>query len=549
MKKIVSIIMTAVITISCLRIPLNTINAAGGSVSVDNATVLPEKVKVNNISDFKKKLATAVSLKKSSIVIEVSKYNSKEYAEENIDKFFDDVNFEICFSKGYLAEYSVTWTTSGNSAKYNYRFTYTDISKSIRTESLKKVRNVAELNQVVKTAVQQKSSVISVALTNCQNVDYNLEMAIKQANDAEILSKGYYASYKGYDGLNLTDNKVVNIYLEYFDSQYNKPSTTKITSYEQFYTSISKLVKNKEWKFVFAIDNYNSEIYNLGEILLRLNKEILSHNGYCARISYRTVKGEAPAVMEAYLEYEDVKPGVYIPDKDKALPIFKNEMEWYQAIKKAITNFDKDINFNITYSSDSGDIISKVLDQNPDINYVKSYSTSSNGNINFKYKFADDQLPGIKKKVDEKASEIVSRIIKPDMNETQKAGAIHDYIIKNTIYDYGNFRKDTVPEAGYTAYGILINGTGVCQGYAGAFKLIAGMAGIKCIGISGEAGGPHAWIMARLDGKTGYIDVTWDDPVPDKGSIYYKYFNISETQLSKDHKWNKDDFCEKYLEF
>ncbi len=61
--------------------------------------------------------------------------------------------------------------------------------------------------------------------------------------------------------------------------------------------------------------------------------------------------------------------------------------------------------------------------------------------------------------------------------------------------------------------------------------------------------GPHAWNMAMLDGKLGYIDVTWDDPVPDRGSVYNNYFNISERQMANDHEWDRDDFSEKYLDY
>jgi len=137
------------------------------------------------------------------------------------------------------------------------------------------------------------------------------------------------------------------------------------------------------------------------------------------------------------------------------------------------------------------------------------------------------------------------------MTDVEKAKAIHDYIVKNTRYDYENYQKNTVPPESYTAYGVLIKGTGVCQGYSAAFNLLAKMAGIKSIGVSGEGkGAAHAWNMVKLDGKVGYIDVTWDDPLPDRGDkVSYDYFNIGEDQIGKDHKWDKEKFSEKYLEY
>ena len=49
----------------------------------------------------------------------------------------------------------------------------------------------------------------------------------------------------------------------------------------------------------------------------------------------------------------------------------------------------------------------------------------------------------------------------------------------------------------------------------------------------------HGWNKVKVDGNWYNLDVTWDDPVPDKkGHISYGYFLVSDSQLAKTHSWN-----------
>lgn len=144
------------------------------------------------------------------------------------------------------------------------------------------------------------------------------------------------------------------------------------------------------------------------------------------------------------------------------------------------------------------------------------------------------------KQVYEKAKDILKEITKPDMTEYETELAIHDYLLLNIAYDYENYKKNTVPDDSYTMYGALINGVAVCQGYAYSAKLLLEMAGIEAHIVTGTANGiAHAWNKVRIGGEYYNLDVTWDDPVPDvKGRVTYGYFNVTDEELSKDHKWS-----------
>ncbi len=90
-----------------------------------------------------------------------------------------------------------------------------------------------------------------------------------------------------------------------------------------------------------------------------------------------------------------------------------------------------------------------------------------------------------------------------------------------------------------SAYGCLIDGEAVCSGYSKAFYLLCCQAGIDATMVVGDtAEGPHMWVMAKLDGKWGYIDPTWNDhDLSPKGFSYtsYNYFGLTERDFAKDH--------------
>lgn len=163
--------------------------------------------------------------------------------------------------------------------------------------------------------------------------------------------------------------------------------------------------------------------------------------------------------------------------------------------------------------------------------------------INFEYDFDKATLTEMKKELEQKACEIVASNIAKDMPPYMKVFAIHNYIINNCKYaeDYDT-NSDPVY---YTAYGTLVKGEAVCDGYASAASLLFNMCGIENIKIAGESKGVgHAWNLIKLDDEYYHIDTTWDDPVSHNGLNYlkYDYYNLNDEQISTDHTWEKSDY-------
>lgn len=120
----------------------------------------------------------------------------------------------------------------------------------------------------------------------------------------------------------------------------------------------------------------------------------------------------------------------------------------------------------------------------------------------------------------------------PTGSDYEKELYLHDALIKKVTYTYSKLEEQN----GYTT---LVEGKGVCAGYAFALQYLLMRAGIQSYYVVGYAGENHAWNLAKIDGEWYYVDATWDDPVyngsDDPYSPYHSYFNITTNKLKEDH--------------
>lgn len=120
----------------------------------------------------------------------------------------------------------------------------------------------------------------------------------------------------------------------------------------------------------------------------------------------------------------------------------------------------------------------------------------------------------------------------PNGSDYEKELYLHDALIKKVTYTSSKLEEQN----GYTT---LVEGKGVCAGYAFALQYLLMRAGIQSYYVVGFAGENHAWNLAKIDGKWYYVDATWDDPLnngsDDPYSPYYSYFNITTNKLKEDH--------------
>ena len=153
--------------------------------------------------------------------------------------------------------------------------------------------------------------------------------------------------------------------------------------------------------------------------------------------------------------------------------------------------------------------------------------------------------------ITERVEEIVDEIITPTMSALEMQTVINNFLVENATYDFGalenaeqnNFMYvDPEYYDSFTAYGILINGVGVCSGYADAFTLIANRAGLESVIVTGYLQGslPHAWNRVNIDGQWYTLDVTNNDI----DLFPNAFFNLSDAEaatiLTEDSRWMLD---------
>lgn len=147
---------------------------------------------------------------------------------------------------------------------------------------------------------------------------------------------------------------------------------------------------------------------------------------------------------------------------------------------------------------------------------------------------------------------IFAEHISEDMTDFEKELALHDALIRLGSYDQSVYDPDT-PQGrpdNTNPYGLLVEGQGICLGYATSFQLLMDLAGVECITVVGASFGStsdHAWNLVKLEGEWYCVDPTWNDPtgwesLPRKDQwqrIHHAYFNVtSDYMRQSDHQWD-----------
>lgn len=162
-------------------------------------------------------------------------------------------------------------------------------------------------------------------------------------------------------------------------------------------------------------------------------------------------------------------------------------------------------------------------------------------------------LTGDASSLDEKQTEIYNKaistlddLITPGMSDYEKELAIHDFIVQCASYDEAHLNALGIglPNSD-NPYGCLINGKAICSGYSTTFQLFMDMLEIPCktIYAADFEGDDHSWNIVQIGGSWYYVDVCWDDPIPDFDNrpIRHKYFNVSKDYMKTKHVWDDSE--------
>ena len=123
------------------------------------------------------------------------------------------------------------------------------------------------------------------------------------------------------------------------------------------------------------------------------------------------------------------------------------------------------------------------------------------------------------------------------MTDLDKLLWFHEYVVEHLYY------KDTGNTADHLGGSTLVQGHGVCEGYERALMLFLKAENIPCEQL---AGGAHAWLAVKIDGKWYHVDPTWDDTVASKyGTHYFMLRNDDEfkkTMVKQHASWHLSEY-------
>ncbi len=118
--------------------------------------------------------------------------------------------------------------------------------------------------------------------------------------------------------------------------------------------------------------------------------------------------------------------------------------------------------------------------------------------------------------------ELVKFLIEDETDPFLQVKLIHDWIADNIAYDTAAYFSGNISSQAWAL--TLKNRKSVCEGYAGLFEKMCGLAGISCVKISGHARGygfslfedenlkesNHAWNAVEIQDSWYLVDCTWD---------------------------------------
>ena len=291
---------------------------------------------------------------------------------------------------------------------------------------------------------------------------------------------------------------------------------------------------NKNGKLILAVGIIAIVIVSV----CAFNKELIVHKYYEYTLDR---KYSSQSVNEYYLEdnfnYVNNYVGMGIHNRQELIDFI------YYALNSGVSSTERFI--DIDYLEYNSDINYLTLNDGEEFkktisllnNFVHPFNSSNN--IKFSYggiykigitvnkAYSDNDIKDI--------NSVVDRVIKEKINNSmptlEKIKVVHDYIIDNTEYDklkYENKNDSTYKSN--TAYGVLIEGYGTCNGYADAMAIFLNKLNIINYKISNDE---HIWNVVYVDGKWKHLDLTWDDPISDTNINRDTYFLISTEDLEK----------------
>ena len=204
------------------------------------------------------------------------------------------------------------------------------------------------------------------------------------------------------------------------------------------------------------------------------------------------------------------------------------------------------------YDNEFDDIFDLLISCEPELgwvenNYELDIDTNDDSIITayFKYKLSREEEEAAVEKLKAVVTEVNAAAA--GLDDFGRMLYFHDYIV--TECDYS-----TETGNAWSAYGCLVDGKAVCEGYSKALIALCEEADMLCIPVGGSyaqnSSALHMWNKVVMDGEWYNMDVTWDDPTDANDSpvkeekdgidyIHRDYFGLTDKETETDHRFTE----------
>lgn len=246
----------------------------------------------------------------------------------------------------------------------------------------------------------------------------------------------------------------------------------------------------------------------------------------CRKISEEPVDGTTNSVIISpeIMEGEFVSP-VYgnLSDEEKQL---------YDKIREAVENFEESVSFDAPVPRDTVRKIYRLIyAQERQLFWFSNVFYAPEKEISvytLSYLFTKDAASVMRAELDLAASDILNGL-PDDAGVFEKLVYFHDRIVTGCEFSQTSVNSSS-------AYGVLVDGVGQCEGYAAAMAFLCDEAGIPNYMVTGfdADGATHAWNKVVLDGEWYNVDCTWDDPILKQGHknfVRHDYMLVTDAEI------------------
>jgi transglutaminase-like putative cysteine protease len=174
------------------------------------------------------------------------------------------------------------------------------------------------------------------------------------------------------------------------------------------------------------------------------------------------------------------------------------------------------------------------MDDNPQVFWlagVYGYGTQNGRTILQLYSVGSpDECSAAIRRLDSAVSAAI-RSVPSGLSEFDREEYLFNYIVGRCSYDNAAV-TDTGRWQAFTAYGTLVDGSAVCEGYSRAMQLLAEYVGLNCTLVRGSSNGVgHMWNEIEVGGAWYHLDLTWCD----NSIVIYNYYNVTDSIIAQTH--------------